>query len=246
MRHLQWLDPHGPIAFPPPESAFRDPNGLLAAGGDLSPERLVHAYQRGIFPWFSDGQPILWWSPDPRTVLYPQRFHLSRSLRKRAAAGDDEVTLDRAFAAVMRGCAAPRRDQGGTWINDPMLAAYQRLFELGIAHSVEVWREQRLIGGVYGLAMGAVFFGESMFSAERDASKLALLWLTGQLSRWGYALIDCQVSSAHLLSIGAEEMRRRQFLELLHEAVARPGRPAPWSFDADFYPLAGAAPSGSR
>jgi leucyl/phenylalanyl-tRNA--protein transferase len=220
------------IRFPPVE--FASPEGLLAVGGDLSAERLLEAYRRGIFPWYNDGQPILWWSPDPRMVLFPAELKVSRSLRKRLRRADYSVRCDTCFRAVMEGCAAPRRGQApGTWITAEMIEAYLRLHELGYAHSVECWRGEELLGGLYGVALGGAFFGESMFSRAPDASKVALVHLVRQLERWGFRFIDCQVSSAHLASLGAVEIRRNAFLALLEEALRLPDRRGPWRLDAD-------------
>jgi leucyl/phenylalanyl-tRNA--protein transferase len=200
-------------AFPDPDSALRRPNGLLAMGGDLSPDRLVAAYRRGIFPWFSAGEPILWWSPDPRLVLRPDAFKLTRSLRKRVRAAGWRISCDTAFLPVIHACAhAPRPGQDGTWIVPEMIAAYLRLHRLGIAHSVEVWDGHRLVGGLYGLAIGRMYFGESMFSAVPDASKAALWALCARLEAWGWPLIDCQQETAHLVSLGAEPMARGEFV----------------------------------
>ena len=213
---LYTLDPTDASApFPDIELALRDPDGLLAVGGDLSPQRLVRAYRQGIFPWYSEGQPPLWWSPDPRAVVFPERLHVSRSLGKTLRQGRFQVTLDQAFSATVAGCAAPRDADGGTWITPEMATAYCRLHQLGIAHSAEVWREGELAGGIYGLALGRVFFGESMFSRERDASKVAFVTLVEQLREWNYTLVDCQVSSPHLLSFGMECIPRRKFAALL-------------------------------
>lgn len=207
-----WITEDSPAdAFPDIESALIEPNGLLAIGGDLKPERLLCAYRRGIFPWYSDGQPILWWSPDPRAVLLPHRFHVSRSLRKVLRQRLFDVTIDRDFQGVVRGCAAPRRDQDGTWITRAMAAAFTRLHALGHAHSVECWQDGALAGGLYGVAMGRVFFGESMFSALSNASKVAL----AHLCKMGFELIDCQIPNAHLMRLGAEMMARREFATLL-------------------------------
>lgn len=214
--------------FPPVESA--SPEGLLAIGGDLGPDRLLAAYQRGIFPWYSPGQPILWWSPDPRAVLYPDKLRVSRSLRKTLRHGKLRVRTDTCFRDVMLACAAPRSQYpgGGTWITDDMVAAYCRLHELGFAHSVETFHDERLVGGLYGVALGGLFFGESMFSRLDDASKVALAALVAWLRNWGFALIDCQMPSAHLASLGAEEIPRRAFLAELAAGLARPGRPGRW------------------
>ncbi|MBA1238524.1 MULTISPECIES: leucyl/phenylalanyl-tRNA--protein transferase [Stutzerimonas stutzeri subgroup] len=211
---LTWLK-RDDLTFPPLETALRDPNGLLAAGGDLSAERLVAAYRHGCFPWYQDGQPLLWWSPDPRTVLYPHELHVSRSLRKRIRQGDYEVTLDRAFSDVIQGCADPRSYAEGTWITTPMQQAYIRLHEIGLAHSVEVWRDEQLVGGLYGLAIGKLFFGESMFSRATDASKVGFVTLVERLREWEFALIDCQMPTRHLESFGARSITREAFADAL-------------------------------
>jgi len=210
-------DPESP--FPPAEQALDNPPGLLAMGGDLSPARLVNAYRHGIFPWYSDDQPILWWSPAPRCILYPQAVHVSRRLRRRYNQGRFLLSADQAFARVITACAGPRRDHDGTWITDGMLAAYVRLHELGIAHSVEVWIDDELAGGIYGLALGQVFFGESMFSKHQDASKIALVALCRQLQQWDYSLLDCQISNPHLLSMGAVDISRVAFNKYLKTAT---------------------------
>ncbi len=202
--------------FPDAERALRDPNGLLMAGGSLSPRRLLNAYRRGIFPWYSEGEPVLWWSPDPRGVLRPQRIHLSRSLRKTIRRGEFEIREDNAFARVVAHCAGWRPNTEGTWITTEMFAAYCRLHELGYAHSIECWHDDRLVGGLYGVALGEVFFGESMFSHRRDASKVALAHLAG-CGR--YRLIDTQMPTEHLLSMGVEEMPRAEFLRALEELL---------------------------
>ncbi len=211
---LTWLQ-RDDLSFPPLETALRQPNGLLAAGGDLSPARLIAAYRHGCFPWYQDGQPILWWSPDPRTVLYPGELHVSRSLRKRIRQGEYRVTIDRAFTQVIQECAAPRDYTDGTWITSPMQSAYIELHAQGIAHSVEVWRDNQLVGGLYGLAMGRLFFGESMFSRASDASKVGFACLTEHLRHWGFELIDCQMPTQHLASFGARPISREQFAETL-------------------------------
>ncbi len=218
--------------FPPVTQALLDPNGLLAAGGDLSPERLLNAYRNGIFPWFNPGEPILWWSPDPRCVLYTQRLHISRSLRKHLKRNDYQVTFDKAFGAVMDACAEPRSGSDGTWISRQMRLAYTQLHLTGHAHSVEVWRNQELIGGLYGIALGRMFYGESMFSRETNASKIGFAWLVEQLKIWGYPLIDCQVHNPHLVSLGAEEIARETFLQQLNQTVDDPCSPN-WIFDID-------------
>lgn len=214
--------------FPPLTEALTDPDGLLAIGGDLTPGRLLEAYRRGIFPWFSDGQPILWWSPDPRAVFYPDRIHVSRSLARRIRRREYTLTVDRDFAGVIRGCAAPRSGQSGTWITAEMGAAYEHLHALGHAHSVEVWDRDRLIGGLYGVAIGRVFFGESMFSRRPDASKVALVNLGYNFHRWGGALIDCQVRNPHLDAMGADLLPRSRFAAGLTELCAEGPVVADW------------------
>ncbi|MDH4133468.1 MAG: leucyl/phenylalanyl-tRNA--protein transferase [Gammaproteobacteria bacterium] len=216
-------------SFPPVETAT--PEGLLAVGGDLSVERLLEAYRRGIFPWYNPGQPILWWSPDPRAVLYPEKLRVSRSLRKTLRRGHLCVTFDTAFREVMQACAAPRAQYpgGGTWITDDMVAAYCALHARGVAHSVEVWEGRLLAGGLYGISLGGVFFGESMFTRVVDASKVALVALADRLRRSGYRLIDCQVTSAHLTSLGAEDISRARFLEEVGTALNATGHPGRWS-----------------
>ena len=218
--------------FPPVDQALAEPNGLLARGGDLAVPTLLDAYRHGIFPWFNPGEPILWWSPDPRMVLVPGEVRVTRSLAKRLRNGGFELRVDTAFAEVMRGCAGPRADAAGTWISPAMIAAYSRLFEAGYAHSVETWREGRLVGGLYGVAIGRMFYGESMFSREPDASKVALVRLARQLARWGFGLIDCQMETAHLASLGARTLPRADFVERVAEWVNLPHRSGPWSFDA--------------
>ena len=217
------------LHFPPVESAT--PDGLLAVGGDLSSTRLVEAYRHGIFPWYNPGEPILWWSPDPRAVLCPAKLKISRSLRKTLKRGHFEVTFDTAFREVMLACAAPRAQHpgGGTWITDDMVAAYCALHAQGIAHSVEVWHERQLAGGLYGVALGGVFFGESMFTRITDASKVALATLAQALNARGFTLIDCQLPSAHLASLGAGQIPRNQFMLELREALKRPGWPGRWT-----------------
>jgi len=232
MSAIIWLsDRDPPEAFPPVEMALREPDGLLAAGGDLSPERMVAAYRRGIFPWYSPGQPILWWSPDPRAVLDPAALRIRRSLGKSLRNRGYRVTVDTAFAAVIEACGSDELRPGGTWISPEMSRAYRRLHELGLAHSIETWREDRLVGGLYGVGLGQVFFGESMFSRERDASKVALVELCRRMLDAGGALIDCQMATAHLESLGAKLIDRRQFLALLRRHVDAP---------ADFWRAPGA------
>lgn len=216
---IPWL-PDDAIWFPPLEQALEEPDGLLAAGGDLSPARLLQAYRLGIFPWFSEGEPILWWSPEPRCVIYPDQLHISRSLKRHLNKCDYQVRYDTAFSQVMEACAAPRDDGAGTWITEEMLAAYQRLHQLGHAHSVEIWRNGRLIGGLYGIAIGRIFFGESMFSRETNGSKLAITHLCQRLHQQGYFLLDCQVYSDHLASLGAQCISRVAFQALLQQGAA--------------------------
>ncbi len=226
---IPWLD--GDAPFPPAESALRRPNGLLCAGGDLSPQRLLDAYRHGIFPWFSEGEPILWWSPDPRMVLFPQELKISRSLARSLRRGQYEVRLDTAFPAVIRECSLPRADQDGTWITPEMQQAYGRLHELGHAHSVETWIGGKLAGGLYGMAIGRAFYGESMFSRVTDASKIALAHLARYLERQGFAVIDCQMKTAHLASLGAREIRRRELTRGLDTWTTAGPAPGKWPRD---------------
>ena len=228
---IPWLEPRDP--FPPVEQALEEPNGLLAAGDDLSMPRLLEAYSRGIFPWFNEEDPVLWWSPDPRMVLFTDRLHVSRSLRKTIRSGHLRVTCDGAFAAVMRACAEPRPGQDGTWITRGMIYAYEQLAAHGHAHSVEVWEGDALVGGLYGVGIGSMFFGESMFTRRADASKVALVALARQLGRWGLPLIDCQTSTAHLASLGACELPRADFLGEVARLVRLEAPAQPWTFDPD-------------
>jgi leucyl/phenylalanyl-tRNA---protein transferase len=219
--------------FPPVDVALDEPNGLLAAGGGLSVARLFDAYSRGIFPWFSEGDPVLWWCPDPRMVLRTDGVHVTRSLRRRLRRMDYTVTIDTAFADVLRGCAAPRREEAGTWLVPSMMRAYQRMHDAGAAHSVEVWMDGELSGGLYGVTLGRMFFGESMFTRRTDASKIAIVVLAAQLTRWRFPMIDCQMRTDHLASLGAVEMARRQFVKMVGDLVQQPPVPAPWRLDAD-------------
>ena len=228
---IPWLTERDP--FPPAGTALRDPNGLLAAGGDLSPERLLNAYGRGIFPWFGDNDPVLWWCPDPRMVLWLRDLHVSRSLRRAIRSRRYAVTLDAAFRQVVAACAEPRDADGGTWITPGMVEAYDRLAALGHAHSVEVWSEGELAGGLYGVALGRMFYGESMFSRRPDASKVALVYLVRHLERWGFELIDCQMSTPHLASLGAREIPRTEFLEHVDRLALLPAEPSPWASYSD-------------
>lgn len=210
MSQLTWLNPHN-LDFPAADRALDEPNGLLAIGGDLSPARLVKAYRLGIFPWYQEGQPLLWWCPDPRTILLPQRLHVSRSMHKFLRGSTFKVTFDQDFAAVMGACAEPRDYTDATWITPEMQAAYGELHRRGIAHSVEVWDADELVGGLYGVALGRVFFGESMFSRRSNASKTGFIHLVRQLDDWGFELIDCQMPTDHLFSLGAQAMGRADF-----------------------------------
>jgi len=203
--------------FPTVDRALPDPDGLLAIGGDLAPQRILNAYRRGIFPWYSEGQPILWWSPDPRCVLYPGRIRTSRSLRKSMRNKGFRITCDRTFGDVINACAAPRQGIRDTWITRDIREAYQHLHDMGYGHSVECWQNGKLVGGLYGLAIGRVFFGESMFSRVSDASKAALVWLSARLADYEFRLIDCQVDSAHLRRLGAELIPRQSFIRGLNE-----------------------------
>lgn len=243
--HLTWLDPHNDNQpFPHPDRALTEPDGLLAAGGNLTPRRLLRAYRMGIFPWYSADQPILWWSPDPRLVLLPECLKVSRSLRKTLRKGLFAITADTAFEQVVAACAGPRQGESGTWITSEMFRAYCRLHRLGHAHSIETWQQGELVGGLYGVSLGRVFYGESMFSWISDASKIALVALTAQLQRWEFAVIDCQVTTAHLLSMGAVDIPRSSFLQLLECYCPQPGQPGPWRLDADLLDslFAGARP----
>ncbi|OGS90609.1 MAG: leucyl/phenylalanyl-tRNA--protein transferase [Gallionellales bacterium GWA2_60_18] len=227
---IPWLTDSAP--FPPVEQALRSPNGLLAAGGVLSAPRLLEAYRQGIFPWFNAGEPVLWWSPDPRMVLFPAEFRVSRSLRKSLRSGRHEVSTDTAFERVMRACAAPRDEQGGTWINEDMIVTYCELHRMGYAHSVETWLDGELVGGLYGVSIGRMFYGESMFSRRTDASKIALAHLCRQLERWRFGMIDCQMNTAHLASLGAREIPRSEFVTRVKELV-NCTLATPWQFDPD-------------
>ena len=230
---IPWLGPGDP--FPPVERALEEPNGLLAAGADLSEARLLDAYASGIFPWYSAGQPVLWWSPDPRMVLIPAELKIPRSLRKRLARQDYEVRADSAFEEVIRACAEPRRGQDGTWITDDMAEAYLRLHRSGHAHSVETWIGGTLAGGLYGVELGHMFYGESMFARVPDASKIALAHLVRQLARRACGLIDCQMKTPLLARFGAREIPRREFVRKLTELVNYPRTGRTWSLDDDLF-----------
>jgi leucyl/phenylalanyl-tRNA--protein transferase len=228
-RSIVWIsDNDAADSFPPVERALKEPSGLLAAGGDLSPERLLAAYRRGIFPWYSAGQPILWWSPDPRAVLYPHSLKVSRSLRKTLRNKGYETRLDTAFDRVIRACGSHILRPDGTWLSPEMIAAYRRLHDLGYAHSVETWLGDRLVGGLYGVALGQMFFGESMFSIERDASKVALKRLCDECQVRGLELIDCQMETPHLISLGATLMPRAAFSRQVAVLTAAGAAPGVW------------------
>ncbi|MCB1615998.1 MAG: leucyl/phenylalanyl-tRNA--protein transferase [Pseudomonadales bacterium] len=222
MIRIPWLDDESPAGlFPPLEKALNEPNGLLAAGGNLSSETLLAAYHQGIFPWFNEGEPLLWWSPDPRCVLFPEKLHISQSMKKVLKNHHYDVRLDSAFAEVIQACAETRKHTTGTWISIEMQQAYCRLYELGYAHSVECFENENLLGGLYGISLGECFFGESMFSRKTNTSKIALVLLVKHLRARGIRLIDCQVTSDHLISFGAEEIPRTQFASLLEQYVHR-------------------------
>lgn len=219
------------IEFPPVTKALREPDGLLAVGGDLSAQRLIAAYRQGIFPWFNPGQPILWWSPDPRMVLFPEDLHVPHSLARAMRKRNYEIRLDSAFTAVMEACSQPRAGQEGTWIAPAMIEAYTELHKLGVAHSIETWIDGKLAGGLYGVALGRVFYGESMFARVSDASKIAFVHLVRQLQRWRFELIDCQMNTAHLARFGAAEIPRSEFIRYLDVGVTQ--SPPLWRFDID-------------
>lgn len=211
------LDPHASDEpFPPVEMAWDEPNGLLAFGGDLSSTRLINAYRAGIFPWYNPDEPIYWWSPNPRAVLYPKKIRISRSLRKTIRNKGYTISFDQDFSSIIQSCAAPRMGSSGTWITNEMYLAYIRLFELGMAHSIEVWNANKeLVGGLYGVVTGGIFSGESMFSKETNTSKIAFVALAWHMQNWGYSLIDCQIENPHLMSMGTENITRKEYLTLL-------------------------------
>jgi leucyl/phenylalanyl-tRNA--protein transferase len=234
MRRPYWIPCNArPDDFPPLKQALTHPNGLLAVGGDLTSSRLIIAYRNGIFPWYNDGEPILWWSPDPRMVLFPDSLKVSRSLRKTIRKAKFTFTMDQHFRDVIKGCAGPRRKQDGTWITQDMQAAYCQLHDDGFAHSVESWYEGRLVGGLYGIALGNVFFGESMFTRMTDASKVAFVHFVWQLQRWGYELIDCQQQTRHLESLGAIAIPRQEYRALLDNLCEKPFVRGKWHFEND-------------
>lgn len=214
--------------LPHPNTALAEPNGLLAIGATLSPNRLESAYRAGIFPWFSVDEPILWWSPNPRAVLFPTQFKASRRLRRTLRQHHYDITLDAAFDEVMHACAAPRTGQPGTWITAEMQTAFNRLHALGMAHSIEVWDNSNLVGGLYGVSFGGAFFGESMFSRHPNTSKIAMAWLCGQLVAWDFLFLDCQMPTSHLLSLGAECLSRTEFLAQLATSQRQPDRLGRW------------------
>lgn len=227
---IPWLGSGDP--FPEVERALAEPNGLLAAGADLSLPRLLEAYRSGIFPWFANDQPILWWSPNPRTVLFPAEMKVSRSLARTMRNARFEVRADTAFDEVIEGCRQPRRGESSTWISEEMAAAYGALHRAGFAHSVEAWLDGDLVGGLYGVALGRAFFGESMFTRISNASKVALVALARQLERWGFGVIDCQMNTAHLASFGAREIPRAEFTRRLRELVHYAPVPVPWRLES--------------
>lgn len=215
-----------------PDPALAEEGGLLAIGGDLQPSRLVLAYSRGIFPWYSEGRPILWWCPSPRLVLRPSELEVNRTLRKILRRGPYRLTMDQAFEQVIDACASmPRADQDGTWITNEMRAAYVELHHRGLAHSVEAWADDELAGGLYGLSLGGMFFGESMFTRQPNASKIAFASLVRQLEQWSFDLVDCQVVTEHMVRFGARELELQDFLDVLHRSVRRPTRRGEWAFE---------------
>lgn len=218
------------LIFPSPDLA--DDNGLLAVGGDLSKPRLLLAYSKGIFPWYSEGDPILWWSPDPRMILVPAKFKCSRSLKQKIKKGGYHVTMDSAFESVIKHCASVHnKSDGATWITDEMMEAYIQLHRSGVAHSVETWFDDKLVGGLYGVSLGSAFFGESMFAEKSDASKVAFVFLIQQLQKWEFTLIDCQITTAHLKTFGAHEVSRDKFMKLLESALTAGTKKGKWNFD---------------
>lgn len=227
-----WLDPNDKTeSFPDVSLALREPNGLLAVGGALTSRRLLNAYMQGIFPWYNQGQPVLWWCPDPRAVLFPSDARVSRSMRKEIRKGAFKVTADTAFQQVIRACAAPRANSHGTWITQDVIDAYTHLHNIGLAHSVETWHHGQLVGGLYGISLGKVFFGESMFSHMTNASKIAFIYLVHELEAWGYDVVDCQIQSAHLRSLGSRDIPRREFISILNRSCFIPRVAKPWRFD---------------
>lgn len=228
---IPWLELDDP--FPLTNKALKQPNGLLAAGADLTPGRLIEAYSLGVFPWFNADEPVLWWSPDPRMVLFPDELKVARSLKKVLRNRPYEVRLDTAFGRVMQGCAQPRDGQSGTWISPMMTDAYTRLHEMGVAHSAETWIDGKLAGGLYGVALGRMFYGESMFTEVTDASKIAFVHLVWQLKRWGFGMIDCQMKTAHLETFGAREIPRSDFMRRVSKLIQYSPAPTLWRLDPD-------------
>lgn len=234
MHPLTWLHfGQTDEAFPPLDHALHEPNGLLAAGGDLSLPRLLRAYRQGIFPWYEAGQPILWWSPDPRVVLFPDQVHVSKNLLKKLRRNLYRVSFDEAFLEVVKACAGPRRGSRGTWITHSMQQAFLQMHQHGYAHSVEVWEGEQLIGGLYGAALGRMFYGESMFAHVADASKIALVVLCRHLTHWGYPIIDSQTPSPHIMRMGAQQIPRAVFSQYLDKLCRQPPHPSPWQVDLD-------------
>lgn len=232
-----WIDPDtAQVTFPDVELAMREPDGLLAVGANLSVSTLLTAYRSGIFPWYGPGQPVMWWAPNPRLVLFPDELRVARSLARTLRQGKFSVTLDSSFQAVVEACAAPRRSQSGTWITPQMVAAYSDLHAAGHAHSAECWQHGALVGGLYGVAIGRVFFGESMFARVNDASKVAFVTLVRQLQRWGFQLIDCQVYTPHLASLGARSIARPEFTRLLERGCSDGAPQSPWTLDPESGP----------
>ncbi len=219
---LTLLNPSFPEQpFPSPEKALKEPDGLLAIGGCLSPPRLINAYRHGIFPWYGPGEPMLWWSPDPRLVIFPDKLHLSKSLRKTIRKNTFSITIDKAFNDVINACSESRKKDSGTWISEEIKQAYTLMHRLGHVHSIEAWRDKQLVGGLYGVSIGQVFFGESMFHRQTDASKVAFAWCIQYLLNWNYQLVDCQVATEHLISLGAEQIPRKQFQLLLNRYCSK-------------------------
>lgn len=239
---IPFLSPLDP--FPPLNNSL--PNGLLAAGWDLTQQRLIDAYRRGIFPWFNADEPVLWWSPDPRMVLYPDELAVSRSLRKTLRRGIFTVTADTAFSDVIRHCAMPRRGQAGTWICRPIVAAYSELYSAGVAHSIETWHDGELVGGLYGVALGRMFYGESMFSTVADSSKVALVALVDFLKAHRFGMIDCQMETPHLRSLGARLIPRSEFQRALSTLTSAPSLPGPWTLSQTFFAPASTDAANTR
>lgn len=237
LRRVHCLGRSPDAAFPPAESARERPNGLVAIGGDLHPDRLERAYRQGIFPWYQPGERLQWWSPNPRSITIPGQLRLTKNLRRLVRQSTFQITFDQAFRKVVMACAAPRASSTGTWISGELVEAYCLLHARGKAHSVEVWQAGQLVGGQFGISIGAAFFGESMFSRASNASKISYVHFAQQLHRWNYQLIDGQFPNDHMTSLGAITISRHEYLQRLQAAIAQPGRTAPWRFDDDFNPL---------